>query len=122
MGKLTKIALTVVLGLVGIALATRVFGPAGLPFAAEVSKWAPAVLISIFAFAAAQAANDTAGRGEFEARAARQEAELAREDTRVARVHAEQTSADARRARELAEAPPPPKKGLIARLRGRCSR
>lgn len=122
MDKRQKIGLTVGLGLVGIALATEVFGPAGWAFAAEVSKFAPAVLVSILALVAASNADETARRSEVESRAARASAERGEAEARAARASAERGEAEARLGREHAEtaresAGKPRKRGPLGRLR-----
>lgn len=84
-----KIVLTVVLGVIGIGLSTMYFGPANQPFWAEFAKWAPAVLISIFAFVAAQNSKETAARGEAEAAAAREVAAESAVNARASREASE---------------------------------
>lgn len=90
MTKPITIGLTIALGLLGLALAVFVFGPANLPYWAEVSKFMPAVIVSIVAFAFAKdakdkadAARDTAKRGADAAEAAQAETRAAREETRA---------------------------------------
>lgn len=91
MSKLVIIGLSVVLGIVGIALATLVFGPLGYAFWSELAKFFPAIIVSIIAYYFAQsskekaeAAVENADRAALEARAGRQETELARQDAEAA--------------------------------------
>lgn len=75
----TKIALSIILGVVGIGCATVVLGTGGNSFWIEFSKWAPSVLVSIFALWSADKAHGEAKEatreaGEGKAAAERSEA------------------------------------------------
>lgn len=99
MSKQLKLALTVALGIVGIGLAVWLFGPAEMAFWAEISKWAPGIVISAFALYAAQDSRDTAAKGEAEARASRETAERGEAEARATRERADAAMSKTQRRR-----------------------
>jgi hypothetical protein len=105
MSKQLKLALTIVLGVAGIGLAVWLFGPASMPFWAEISKWAPGIVISAFALFAAQDSRDTAKRGEDEARAGRETAERGEQEARAVRERNEAAMSKRQRKRADKAAP-----------------
>lgn len=86
MDKWTKIGISVVLGIVGIALATLWLGPSGWPFWAELAKFFPAIIVSIIALVAAHESRDKAAAAGDAAAAARNQAEAARDQAHAARL------------------------------------
>lgn len=94
--KRSKIAVTVLLGTIGIYLSTLVLAPRDMSFWAEFAKFAPGVLVSILAL---MAADDS----KHEARSGRRNAEEAKDEARIGREKAENAEVEARSGRERAE-------------------
>lgn len=94
--KKTKIAVTILLGTLGIYLSTLVLAPRDMNFWAEFAKFAPGVLISILAFVSADDSKN-------EAKSSRETAERAEGEARTGREKAEQAESEARSGRERAE-------------------
>lgn len=66
--KAKKVSVVVILTLIGLALAVFVFSPAGLPYAAEIAKFAPGIIAGLVAFAKSHDAQEEAKKVKTEAR------------------------------------------------------
>lgn len=103
MNKQTKLVVTVVFTVIGIGLAVFLFDPRELPFWAEISKAAPAILVSLLAMWVAHDSREEARASKDEAQAARGEMSSAREEVQAVRDDAKAAKDEARRSREAAE-------------------
>jgi hypothetical protein len=101
--KWAKAVLATAFGVIGIAFATLMFGPADMPFAAELSKFAPDILMTMLVLFAAEVSVSEARGSRDEARASREAGERAEVEARLSHLSAERAEVEARTGSERAE-------------------